>query len=200
MQTTPPCSPQNALMDAAELMYVTGMTALSRCRQLSSFPPVLPLPPNLLKIAPAHLELLGLGHVGHRAAGGQVRQNHLLMIGAQHVGAFGHEVHAAEHDELGVGMRRHLLRELVRVAGVVGELDHFVALIVMAEDHEPAAERAFAAAMRASISSSDRPRYRSGSGWRSAMCSFSYSVRTAATWTSLTSISSRGENGLDRLN
>src|SRR4029077_6247531 len=35
-----------------------------------------------------------------------------------------------------------------------------------------------AAAMRASISSSDSPRYRSGRGWRSEMCSFSYAVMT----------------------
>ena len=59
---------------------------------------------HLLEIAPAHLELIGIGHVGHRAAGGEVRQDHLLMRRAQHVGALGHEVHAAEHDELGVGM------------------------------------------------------------------------------------------------
>ena len=63
------------------------------------------------------------------------------MIGAQHVGALRHEMHAAEDDELGVGMLADLPRELVGVAGVVGELDHLVALIVMAEDDEPAAER-----------------------------------------------------------
>ena len=98
---------------------------------------------HLLEIAPAHLELIGLGHVGHRAAGGEVRQDHLLMRRAQHVGAFRHEVHAAEDDELGVGMLRYLARELERIAGVVGELDHLVALIVMAEDDEPPAERRF---------------------------------------------------------
>ena len=97
--------------------------------------------PHLLEIAPAHLELLDVGHVGHRAAGGEVRQDHLLVVGAQHVGALGHEVHAAEDDELGVGMPADLPRELERVAGVVGELDHLVALIVMAEDDQPAAER-----------------------------------------------------------
>ncbi len=63
------------------------------------------------------------------------------MIAAQHVRAFRHEVHAAEDDELGVGMLADLTGELVGIAGVVGELDHFVALIVMSEDHEPAAER-----------------------------------------------------------
>src|SRR5205823_2435732 len=49
-------------------------------------------------------------------------------------------MHAAEDDELRVGMAAHLAGELVGIAGVVGELDHLVSLIVMAEDHEPAAE------------------------------------------------------------
>ncbi len=39
------------------------------------------------------------------------------------------------------GCATDLLRELEGVAGVVGELDHFVALIVMAEDDDAAAER-----------------------------------------------------------
>ena len=47
-------------------------------------------------------------------------------------------------------------RELQRVADVVGELDDFVALVVMAEDDDAVAERRLAAAIRASISSSDR--------------------------------------------
>ena len=50
-------------------------------------------------------------------------------------------MHAAEHDELGFGMLRDLAREAEGVADVVGELDHLVALIVMAEDDEPCAER-----------------------------------------------------------
>ena len=32
-----------------------------------------------LEVAPADLELVDLGHVGHRAAGGQVGQDHLLV-------------------------------------------------------------------------------------------------------------------------
>src|SRR3954453_12055324 len=40
------------------------------------------------------------------------------------------------------------------------------------------ASAALASVMRASISSSDRRRYRSGSGWRSPMLSFSTCVRT----------------------
>ena len=39
------------------------------------------------------------------------------------------------------GMLRDVLGELVRIAGVVGELDHFVALIVMPENDEATAER-----------------------------------------------------------
>ena len=50
-------------------------------------------------------------------------------------------MHAAEDDELRFGMLRDLAREAERIAGVVGELDHLVALIVMAEDDQPAAER-----------------------------------------------------------
>ena len=50
-------------------------------------------------------------------------------------------MHAAEHDVVGVGPAGDLAREPERVAGVVGELDHFVALIVVAEDDEPVAER-----------------------------------------------------------
>ena len=95
---------------------------------------------HLLEVVPAHLELLGLGHVGHRAAGGEIRQDHLLVRRAQDVGALGHEMHAAEDDELGVGVLADLAGELERVAGVVGELDHLVALVVMAEDDEATAE------------------------------------------------------------
>ena len=65
------------------------------------------------------------------------------MLGAQHIGAFGHEVDAAEDDELGVGMLSHVTGELVGVAGVVGELDDLIALIVMSENDEPAAKLRF---------------------------------------------------------
>ena len=56
----------------------------------------------------------------------------------------GHEVHAAEDDELGLGPRGRLAGELERVARDVGELDDLVALVVVAE-HErrvPSAARA----------------------------------------------------------
>jgi len=59
---------------------------------------------------------------------------------AKDVGALRHEVHAAEDDELRFTARRGGPRELEGIAGVVGELDHFVALIVMAENDDAIAE------------------------------------------------------------
>ena len=37
-------------------------------------------------------------------------------------------------------MAADLLGELVGVAGVIGELDHFVPLVMVSEDHKPPAE------------------------------------------------------------
>ena len=77
--------------------------------------------------------------IEHPAA--EIRQDHLLVRRREDVGALGHEVDAAEDDEVGVRVLGDLARQLPRVAGVVGEADHFVALIVVAEDHEPSAQR-----------------------------------------------------------
>jgi hypothetical protein len=54
----------------------------------------------------------------------------------QHVGALGHEVHAAEHDVIRFGARGRLLREPERIAAEVSVTDDLVALVVVAEDHE----------------------------------------------------------------
>ena len=61
--------------------------------------------------------------------------------GGQDVGDFGHEVHAAEDDVLGLGPGGRVLGQLERVAGDVGELDDLVALVVVAEDEHRVAER-----------------------------------------------------------
>ena len=63
------------------------------------------------------------------------------MRRAEDVGALGHEVDAAEDDVVGGVLAGGVLRELERVAGVVGELDDLVALVVVAEDDEAVAER-----------------------------------------------------------
>ena len=57
----------------------------------------------------------------------------------QDVGDFRHEVHAAEHDVLGVGLRGEL-GELQRIAGQVGVLVDVGPLVVVAEDHRAPAE------------------------------------------------------------
>jgi hypothetical protein len=95
----------------------------------------------LLEVVPAHFELLDIGHVRHRTAGGEVWQHDLLVVGAQDVRAFSHEMHAAKDDEVGIWMAADLLRKLEGVAGVIGEPDHLVALIVMTEDDEARTER-----------------------------------------------------------
>ena len=64
-----------------------------------------------------------------------------LLVGGEDVGALGHEVHAAEDDELRVRPGRRLAGQLERVAGDVGELDDLVALVVVAEHEDPVAER-----------------------------------------------------------
>ena len=95
---------------------------------------------GVLQHLPALLDLVEGRHVGHRAAGGEVGQHHLLVVGGEDVGGLGHEVHAAEHDVVGLGALGGLLRELERVAGDVGELDDLVALVVVAEDEDLRAE------------------------------------------------------------
>ncbi len=72
--------------------------------------------------------------------GREVGQQHLLVRRAEDVGALRHEVDAAEHDVIGLVTRRRRLRELERVADRVGELDDFVALVVMPEDHQARAQ------------------------------------------------------------
>ena len=68
------------------------------------------------ELFPADLELIDRGHVGHRTAGREIGKNHALLGRGQHVGAFRHEVDAAEHDRLGRALRGGKLRQLQRVA------------------------------------------------------------------------------------
>ena len=68
------------------------------------------------KLLPAVFDLLDLGHVGQRAAGGQVGQDHGHALAAalgqplgpigQDVGRLGHEVDAAEGDRPALARRR----------------------------------------------------------------------------------------------
>ena len=110
-------------------MYVTGMIADSLEVQ------------RLAELLPAGEDLGLVGHVGHRAAGGQVGQDHALVIAGQDVGALRHEVDAAEDDVVRLAAAGRLLGELERVAAEIGPLDDLVALVVVSEDHQPSAER-----------------------------------------------------------
>ncbi len=89
---------------------------------------------------PCLLDLVQVGHVGHRAAGVEVREDHLLVVGGQHVGRLGHEVHAAEDDELGLGPFLGEHGQPVGVAAGVGPLHHLVSLVVVAEDEHAITE------------------------------------------------------------
>jgi hypothetical protein len=66
-----------------------------------------------------------------------------LIGAAQHIGGFRHEVDAAKHDIGPIGTLLGHLRENQGVAAKIGMLNHFIALIIMAENHHPVAERPF---------------------------------------------------------
>ena len=90
---------------------------------------------------PGLLDRVDVGHVGHRAAGVQVGQHHLLVVAGEDVGRLGHEVHAAEDDVVGLRALLGEHRQPERVAPGVGPAHDLVALVVVAEDEEPLAER-----------------------------------------------------------
>ena len=113
-------------MSAAELMYVTGTTLVGA---------------HAAHFFPADFELIDRGHVGHRTAGREIGQHHLLVRRAENVRALRHEVDAAEHDVVGLVARGGGLRQLQRIADDVGKLDDFVALVMVAENDEARAER-----------------------------------------------------------
>ena len=93
------------------------------------------------QLVPRVLDLADAGHVGHRAAGREVGQDHRLLVRGEDVGRLGHEVDAAEDDVRRVRPGRGLLGQLEAVAGHVGELDDLVTLVVVAEHEHRVAER-----------------------------------------------------------
>ena len=91
---------------------------------------------------PAGLHLANISHVGHRAASVQVRQHYNLVLTAENVRAFRHEMDATEDNVAGVGFGG-LKREFQGVAAKISEFDDFVALVVMAEDDHVFAQADF---------------------------------------------------------
>ena len=91
-------------------------------------------------LVPGGVDIAGVGHVGHRTASGHVGENHRDLGRGEDVGGLGHEVDAAEEDEVDALLVGGVLGELEAVAGEVGVLDDLVALVVVAENDEAAAE------------------------------------------------------------
>src|SRR6266851_4011257 len=87
------------------------------------------------EFAPAGFHLPDVGHIGHGATSVEVWQDNHLVLTAKNVRAFGHEVHAAKDDIAALGLRR-LEGELEGVTAEISKLDDFVALVVMAQDHD----------------------------------------------------------------
>ena len=73
VQMVPPCRPVNALMAAAEFMYVTGTVDVGDA--------------GVGQHVPGVLDLVDRRHVRHGAAGREVREDHLLVVGREDVGA-----------------------------------------------------------------------------------------------------------------
>src|SRR2546429_679319 len=86
------------------------------------------------ELAPAGLHLADVGHVGHGASSVQVGKNDGLMPAAKNVRALGHKGHAAEDDVAALSLRS-LEGEFEGITAEIGELDDFVALVVMAHNH-----------------------------------------------------------------
>ncbi len=82
------------------------------------------------QLLPGVFHLRDLGHVGHGATRVQVWQNDGLPRPGQDVGAFRHEVHAAEDDVAAFGLRGHL-REAIGIATAISKADDFIALVMM---------------------------------------------------------------------
>ncbi len=93
-----------------------------------------------LKRGPAFFNFGNICHIGHRTARCRIRQNHGLLGAAEDVGAFGHEVNAAEDNIIGFWVRGSKLRQLERVAASIGIFDDLVALIVMAQNQQSLAQ------------------------------------------------------------
>ena len=89
---------------------------------------------GFVQVLPGILYIIHRRHIGHRTAGGDVGQDYALVGGGEDAGGFGHKVDAAKDDVVGIGAAGGLLRQQERVALKIGVFDHFLALVVVAED------------------------------------------------------------------
>ena len=96
---------------------------------------------HFAECGPCLFDSLDVGHVGHRAAGIQVGEQHLLVGLGEDVGRFGHEVHAAKDDEVGLRAVCRDARQAERVAAHIGPGHDLVTLVVVAQNEQPLTER-----------------------------------------------------------
>ena len=123
----PPCRPQKAFNPAAELTYVIGIRVVCIDH--------LGKPPHAL------FYLADVGHVGQRAPGAKVRQDHAYSLApargqalrpvGKNIGRLGHKVYAAKGDRPALVVRCRQRSELITVASKVAQRDHVVLLIVV---------------------------------------------------------------------
>ena len=84
------------------------------------------------EFVPAGFHLANVGHIRHRTAGVQVGQNNNLVLAAENVRAFSHEMNATENDVARIGFGG-LEREFEGIATKISEFDDFIALVMVAE-------------------------------------------------------------------
>src|SRR5262249_7182242 len=87
------------------------------------------------KILPAGFNLIKGGHVRHGASRTHVRQNHFLVVRAEDIRAFGHEMDPAKNDIFSIFTTGSPLGQLKRVSTNICELNDLISLIMMAKDH-----------------------------------------------------------------
>ena len=101
---------------------------------------------DLTQLIPGVFNLMDAGHVGHRAAGGEVGEydaNSLAVAFGQFLGAvpedvgrFGHEVDSAKRDVPTLAAVGSHLAELIAIAGEVRECDHLILLIMVTQNQQ----------------------------------------------------------------
>ncbi len=122
-------------------MYVTGNNGLATGHRVGGVEGLGAVKTERFgELFPGRLDGLKVGHVCHRAAGGEVGQDDRLVWARQHVGGFSHKVNAAEDDGFCIGAGLGGIGELEAVTEKVGMLHDFVALVEVAEDDDALAE------------------------------------------------------------
>ena len=99
----------------------------------------------------ASIDVVRVGHIGHRAAGGHVREDDADLSGFVRMSADSAMKWTPQKRTYSASFCcGGVLGELEAVAGEVGVLDDFVALVVVAEDDEASPSAARAQVMRRS--------------------------------------------------